>query len=335
VAIRRSTAPQTAALIEDLAGADAVRREAAVARLAIAGVRAVEPLLRALPHATATGQAAILRALELIAAPRALHAAVTLLASPDTAVVIAAIGAVRSHLQSTDTDAAATALETLTAQALDVSKADAIRVAALGALSDLDETVLAALRERLRSEASPRVRRAAGLDGPVEAEVELAAARIEAAIETGESDPDLMRRLLIEAGGHVALSTLHDLVLYLRDRERATEDRRARGAWEAARGAAHLALGQRGSRLALFDLREALVQVAPSRLEDFAKAAHTVGDASCLEGLAIAWSRADEDVRDVVGQAFRAVITREGLTRRHAAVKRVLSRVPESASLLP
>jgi hypothetical protein len=334
VAIRRSSAPQTSALIKDLAGADPVQREAAVARLAIAGSRAVEPLLQALPQASVATQTAILRALELIASPRAVQPAITSLSSPDAAVVIAAIGAMRPHLGSPDESVAAMALDALTAKALDRTAADAVRVAALGALADAGDPVLTALRNGLQSEPRARVRRAAGLDGPVETEIELAAARLEAAIETGENDPELLHRLLVEAGSSIALSMLHELVLFLRGRERAERDGSVQAAWQAARGAAHLALARRESRLALFDLREALSQVSATRLEPFVKAVEAIGDASCLDALVTAWERTAADGRAPIAQAFKVIVVRERLTRRHATVKRAIGRAPGLAAFL-
>jgi hypothetical protein len=335
VAIRRSTAPQNAALIADLVGPDPVRRESAVARLAIAGSRVVDPLLHALPGATPAATVAILRTLEMIAEPRTLAVAVAALDSADMAVTLAAIGAVRAHLRSSTQETADASLEALTVVAIDGSRGDAVRVAALDALGDLGPDVLATIRERLRADPAGRVRRAAGLEGPVQTDVEAAGARLEGAVRAPADDPDVLRRLLLEAGASVALSTLHELVLVFRRHERAALDDAMQVRWESARAAVHVALSKRGSRLALFDLRDALNDASTEPLVDFVTAAASVGDASCLEPLIAAWRRATADgLRAHIVHAGRSIVEREHLTKRHAVVRRLLTRFPEAAPLL-
>ncbi len=120
----------------------------------------------------------------------------------------------------------------------------------------------------------------------------------------------------------------------MRERERSAPTARRR-AWTMAIGAAHLALAQRGSRLALFDLREALDQLPPDRLRDYVSAAGDVGDVSCLEPLASAWTRSpDEAVRGTIESAVAKIVEREGITRRHAAWKKLTSRFKEAADCL-
>lgn len=337
MAIQRSSAPQTAALIHDLSSPDAVRREAAIARLAIAGARAVAPLLRELTQASPAGQIAILRTLERMEEPRALPAAIGALGSAGEPVVLAAIGAVRPHLRSADHRAATTALDALAAVAVDTVRPEAVRVAAIDALTDLGADVLTPLRERLRDEPRARVRRAAGIEGPVATDMEAAAAQIESAAQAPGDDPDALRRLLLEAGASVGLSTLHELVLVLRKQERSAPDAVSKAGWEAARSAAHGALAERGSRLALFDLRESLDEAAPPRLDEFASAVARIGDAACLEPLARAWLRTTAaGSRGNLEHAARLTVERERLTGRHAVVKRLHALAPDLASrLLP
>ena len=101
------------------------------------------------------------------------------------------------------------------------------------------------------------------------------------------------------------------------------------------RGALHQALATRGSRLALYDLRDSLT--SSERLPvAFLAALEDVGDASCLESLAAAYdvssSGSDPWWRDHLATAFRAIVHREGLTRRHAVVKRAMARWPQAAA---
>ena len=62
--------------------------------------------------------------------------------------------------------------------------------------------------------------------------------------------------------------------------------REARAAWQNARGALHQALALRGSRVAVYDLRETIEQSRGPLPTSFVAALHVVGDASCLEPIA-------------------------------------------------
>ncbi len=97
------------------------------------------------------------------------------------------------------------------------------------------------------------------------------------------------------------------------------------------RAAAHLALAVRGSRIALYDLRESLT-AADARLPvEWLTALAVVGDATCLEPMAAAHARtADPWWREHVADAFRAIVKREGLTRRHAVIKKIETRWSET-----
>jgi hypothetical protein len=92
-----------------------------------------------------------------------------------------------------------------------------------------------------------------------------------------------------------------------------------------------VALAARGSRIALYDLRESLESVsaasAPLPVE-FLAALSTAGDASCLEAVAAAYARATHNTwwRDHLADAFKTIIKRERHTRRHAVVKKIEKR---------
>ncbi len=94
-------------------------------------------------------------------------------------------------------------------------------------------------------------------------------------------------------------------------------------------------LALRGSRLALYDLRESL-EGGPVRLPaSFLAALHVLGDASCLEPLATVWGAAGADPsadgarwRQQLAAAFKAIAQREKITKRHAQMKRIATRWP-------
>jgi hypothetical protein len=97
------------------------------------------------------------------------------------------------------------------------------------------------------------------------------------------------------------------------------------------RGALHLALARRGSTVALYDLREALERAREPLHGDYLEAVALIGDGSMLEPLAVAFveARGMDDAdhwRRDLADTFHRVVKREGLTRRHAAVRRLRAR---------
>ena len=329
----RRPAPSIAALVHDVVDGAPIAREAAVARLAIAGIRAEGLVIQALTAADARGQAALLGVLERLTTARALDAAIDCLATVDPTVATAAVAAVRPHLQSEDPDLASRALDALVTTTLEPARAEAARLAAIDAVAEAGgASAVAAVQARLRDDPNPRIRRAvddaaapAGITG---------GAQIEAVAADPGSDPLAVQRLIGEAGAQGSLAALHQLVLALAHRERTATSDAERAGWTLALGAAHHALAARGSRLARLDLREALERTPPERLGELVAAAEAIGDASCLAPLVAAWHAGEESTRARVAAAFTAIVARDGLTRRHAAVKDVLARWPLAATEL-
>ena len=102
-----------------------------------------------------------------------------------------------------------------------------------------------------------------------------------------------------------------------------------RAAWTNVRAAAHAAVADRGSRIALYDLRESLETAKTPLPVEFLKALALVGDASCLEAIAAAHAATgDAWWRGHLANTFQEIVTRERLTRGHAALRRVKKRWP-------
>ena len=142
------------------------------------------------------------------------------------------------------------------------------------------------------------------------------------------ADGELFRHALARAAETLTLQDVLSLIERIRDHEK-TVPAGARGQWEAARAAAHLVLARRGSRIALYDLRETIQRAREPLAMEFLAALDAIGDAASLEPLAKAYASAqDRWWRGHLAQAFRAIVRREGLTRRHAAVKRLHERDP-------
>jgi hypothetical protein len=284
-------------LLADLAHADATRRDAAVARLRVMGPRTLPHLTTLIGDAQAppVARAAALSVLEAFDDTRVIALSRTALKELDTDVALAAIGVLRGWLTRED---GTHALEAITAAALDKRRDGSVRLAALDALSELPPELVAPIRERAPVDGGDRP----ALD-----------------------DPASCGAWIAEHGTTAPLSALHDAVVGARERELRESAGRRRDEWTRMRGAAHLALAQRGSRVALYDLRESFDQTKRPLPADFLAAAARVGDESCLEPLARAWAGAKGEPwwRSRLMETAADVVGRLKLTGRHATLKRV------------
>jgi hypothetical protein len=331
--IRPSAGAAIRPLIDALGGDDEVNRESAVARLAVIGPRAVEHLLHEYTTAPPRLQSGILRAFEAMADPKGLPIARAAAGSEHPEIAAAAVGVLRALLTSPVPALAGDALDAVVALALDVTRPAGVRVTALDALRVLPADVREAVRKNLADDSDPDVRaRAAppaGSGAPADH-----AAWLEAVEGRLPASPEALKQAVTLRRGTARLTELQHLVDHVRAREQRETDAGRREAWRAVRGAIHQALAARNSRLALYDLRDSLLD--PERLPvAFLAALEEIGDASCLETLAAAYEASsrsgDAWWREHVATAFRAIVHREGLTRRHAAVKRAMARWPGAA----
>lgn len=326
-------------LIDALLEGDEIARETAAARLAIRGNAAVRGLIAALDAATPDGQVRILGLLERIGAPSALTPASRLLPHANPDVAVAAVHAVAVHVVSPQDRIATQAVDALTALALDTTRDEHVRAAALDALGPLEETVTAPLRARLASDPSPVVReKARGVVEPREeatGPTDWAQLIEQAAAAVLPGDPDTLRRHLSREAGRTPLTTLHRLIVTLREREATESDAERCTGWRLCRATAHQALASRGSRLAVYDLRETIEQLDRRVPVGFLAALTEIGDASCIDTLATAWTASDDRwFRQQLESAFRTIVTRERITKRHAAAKRMSSHWPDASRVL-
>lgn len=339
--IRASAAAEIRQLLDALADPDEIVRESAIARLAVIGPRAAERLLLDYPSAPPGARAGMLRALEALAEPRALPLARAALADSSAEAADAAqagVAVLRAFLTSADAAAARDALDALVAAALDGSRATASRLAAFDALRVLPADVRQAVRKNLVEDPNPQVRAfavSAGAPAPIDTPPTDESTWREAIEGRLPATPAPLKQALAARRSRARLGELQHLVDHLRAREQREADAGRREEWRAVRGAVHLALADRNSRLALYDLRDSLLDA--DRLPvAFLAALEEVGDATCLESLAAAYDASsrsgDAWWREHVATAFRAIVQREGLTRRHAAVKRTMSRWPEATA---
>jgi len=328
VAIKASSSRQIDALVTDLASADAVKREAAIARLTVLGARAVERVA-ALAASSATGPArsAAFRTLEGIADPRGFEPALHALADPEQNVAVAAIAVVRLFVRSAR---AAAAVDRLTAVTLDRRRPEPVRLAALRALRDLEPATIAPLLKSLSADPTEAIRGAAAAP-PAQrlTERDPLDAIAHAATEGLPEDPDAIRLAIVQAGAIAPLPQLLKIVERVRDRAGSPASGRRGDNWAAVRASAHVALAERDSRLGVYDLRESLERSRAPLPVEFLTALALVGDASCLEAIARAHADArDAWWRDHLARAFQAIVARERLTKRHTMMKRIEKKWP-------
>jgi HEAT repeat protein len=215
---------------------------------------------------------------------------------------------------------------------MDRGRDDSVRVAAVRALGDLDSATIAPLLEALRGDPSEAIQTATRLTTTLDP-----ADLIVRAAERGlPEDPADLAEGLTRAGARVQLPLLLRVIERVRERE-AAETGTRRIEWTRVRGRAHVALAERGSRIALYDLRESIEAARSPLPVEFLAALTTAGDTSCLEAIASAYVGATLPAttpngeqgdwwRDHLAEAFGVIARREGLTRRHAQVKRIEKR---------
>jgi hypothetical protein len=333
VTITKSSARRVQELILDFTSGDDATREGAVAQLIVIGARAVAPLAALVADASAAPAAreAALRALAGIGGPRSLETTVQAIDDAEQIVALAAIAIVRGRL---DEPRALPAVDRLAAAAMDRGRPAAIRLAALQTMAELDRSTVQPLYEALSRDADPRIAALAAAGGVLSPEPGTPAAASRAVlIEPLPDDSEDVRQAMRAAGDALTIPELHRLLERIHEKERSNVSA-GRAAWMALRGTVHLALAERGSLVGLYDLRETLERAEAPLAGEFLSALSRIGDASCLEAMAQAYERlsprgAPADWwTDHLRQAFRAVATRQRLTKRSAVMKRIERRWP-------
>jgi len=330
VAIRTSSAKEIDGLIADLGSERTLAREAAIARLTVIGARAVERLVSVIERADerASARVAALRALEGCGDTRALEPALKAAADADADVAAAGVAVIRTFVGGSHGVAA---VDGLTSIGLNQQASEAVRLEAIEALGDLDAVTTRPLWQTLAADPNPRIRATAlkAKKGASHAAGTATEDSLALMAERGlPDDADVLSRLLATEGASTPPAHLHRIVERVREKE-AREAPARRGVWTRARGGAHVALAKQASLLGLYDLRESLESAAAALPVEFLAALALIGDASCVEPIAVAHSRAtDRWWREHLADGFRAIVKRNKLTARHAVMKRIQKRWP-------
>lgn len=328
--IKASAAAEIRKLVQSLSDADSVVRETAVARLAVIGPRAVPHLISAYEAAgDRSMRAAILRALEPMGDRRAASVAASAIGEGGDVALAAAL-LLGGLLESQEGNTGADALDTLLTAALDTRNERRLRLAAMAILrrKNID---IAAAAEPPDDDGKPRTpQRGAGTSTG-----EHEATWRDALDGHLPDDPRVLREALDEKASVAPLSELRKLVDQVRSKESTADSNR--DAWRALRGSMHQALAMRGSRVALYDLRETLESADTPLPPSFAAAVQVLGDSSCLDAIAAAYSRStshDDRSRHLLASAFAAIAAREKIGARHVVMKRISTKWPDAASTL-
>jgi hypothetical protein len=328
--IKASASAEIRQLVAALGGDDDVRREAAIARLAVIGPRAVDALRKAYTDASNRDtKIAVLRAMEPIGDRRMVPiAAEAIRQGGDLARTAAA--ALRTLLDSPHEATSTESLDVLVATALDPTAERGVRLAAVDALQGMPEGVRTRITEALQSDPDPTIKHRAGNLPHVAAAAD---AVWQDALDGRLPDaPAALRDAAETRAAAAALGALQKLIDTIRVKEGAVPNASRKAEWRMVRGALHQALALRGSRVAVYDLREALEEAHGPLPTSFLAALHVVGDQSCLEPLASAYaaSAADPRWRVQLAAAFRAIARREKITQRHLLARRIKARWPEA-----
>lgn len=302
MSIKPSAASEIRTLVESLGGADDVRREAAIARLAVIGSRAVDRLVVVFDAAdtSRTAKAGILRVLEAVSDARAIPLGRRALQDGGD-VAVAAVGALRSLLGSETANSAAESLDVLMTVLLDDKVEKRVRAAAFDALQDVPEV-------------SERIGNALGAPPDAQSVEAVWQDAVEARLPDAAAP---LREAVQLRAGAAPLGVLQKLVDSVRAKER---DEATMSEWIAVRGALHQALALRGSRIAVYDLRETVEAADAPLPSTFLTALHLVGDESCLPAIAAAHKRAADDRwRQQLEAAFHAIVKRDKLSRKPSA----------------
>ena len=329
--IRRPNGSSLGVLIAALSSSDSVQRESAIARLTVLGSRGFDRLaaVHADPNTSREVQTAILRVFEGTGDSRALGPAQRSLAAGGD-VAVAAVGTLRALLAA-DADASASALDALMVVAKDAAADRRVRAAALEALHELPADDRARLQFALDSASMPAPRPA-----------RRPRARWADAVWTDAVEgklPDEPATLRAAAAQHAAtapLGSLQKLIDAVRRREDQDVRPQRAGEWRALRGTLHQTLAMRGSRVALYDLRETAASTSTPLAPSYIAALQAIGDLSCLEAMARAFAATppNSPAAYQLANALKTVLGRQPRARARTALDRIAARWPDAAAVL-
>jgi hypothetical protein len=333
-------------LLRRLASPSASERDSAIAGLSLLGTRVVLPLEAFLSTASGTARLAALEVLDRIEDDAALAAILRLVRDADERVASRALAAAGERRSPRAVEALAAVLSARGPVARRQAAARALaRLEASGLVEALEP-----LAERLLDEREEAGLRVTILDDLLRRQPPLAPRTLRPLLErlassvepelaararstAGEAIDDRLARELLKAGlsAEAAARTVAALArrgataipALQRALDRLGPLRRGRDvASLRARAALHEALAALDSRVALYDLREAIEAHPRAVMPALLRAAARTGDASVVPSLSRAVAE-DAALLDGCAEALAAIVAREGLRKANPALRAV------------
>ncbi len=339
-----SRSARTQELLGRLASASAAERDSAIAGLTLLGTRALLPLGAFLPTASPAARLAAVEVLERVEDRAALAAILQLVRDADERVALRALEAAgeRPDPRSIEVLGALLSAPGPLARRRGAARALA-RLEVKGLVGALDP-----LAERLLDEGEEPGLRAAILDGLLTREPPLAPRTLRPLLKrlASSSEPELAVRARSTAGESIEDRLAQDLAspgLAAEAAARTTAALARRGAAAIpallkaldrlgrlgpdaaslrARATLHEALAALDTRVALFDLREAIAAHPRATMPALLRAASRIGDASVVPALARAVAE-DATLLDACAGTLAAIVARERLRKTSAVLKSV------------
>jgi hypothetical protein len=346
VPIVPSRSARTQELLGRLGSSSLAERDAAIAGLTLLGTRALLPLGGFLPTASADARLAAIEVLERVEDRGALPPLLQLVRDPEERVALRALeaagerpdprsiavldallcapgplprrqGAARA-LARLEAKGLVAGLEPLAARLLDEREETRLRSAILDGLlrrrPPLAPRTLRPLLKRLSASSDPEVA-ARARSGEADAVEDRLAEDLAA---PGLSDEAAARiTAALARRGAVAIPALARALDRLGSPRRQADTASLR-----ARGRLHEALAALDTRVALFDLRDAIAAHPRAAMPSLLRAAARVGDASVVPALARAAAE-DATLLDACSGTFAAIVARERLCPKSAALRAV------------
>lgn len=300
--------------LADLGAAETRARDSAIARLTLLGERAVPGLLDSLRSGLAPARVGALRVLERLRVPRALPVILGQLEGDDAEVAAAAAAALAAYESVDALPGLSRALRHPAAGAREAATRGLLHLFAAGVEEAMEPLLAAAFDPELEAEIQALALTVVDLLPDHERRTILAQAREAAGRsvrEATEAVESLLRSLPSGAG---AVTALHHALAGL------AGARTPASARAAAR--LHLALAERDSRIALYDLRERLAERPVREVDALLQAAGRVGDGSLVAPIVALAAEAPAHT-GACAEALSAVVAREKLRKTHRDVKAV------------
>jgi len=346
VPIVPSRSARTRELLGRLGSPSAAERDSAIAGLTLLGTRALLPLGAFLPTASPAARLAAVEVLERVEDRGALPAILQLVRDPDERVALRALEVAGERPDSRSIEVLGALLSAPGPLPRRKGAARALaRLEAKGLVGGLEP-----LAERLLDDGEEPGLRVAILDGLLTREPPLAPRTLRPLLKrlASSSEPELAARARSTAGEAIEDRLAEDLTspgLTAEAAARTTAALARRGAAAIpallkaldrlgplggrtdaaslrARGTLHEALAALGTRVALFDLREAIAAHPRAAMPSLLRAAARIGDASVVPALARAAAE-DAPLLDACAGTLAAILARERLRKTSAALKSV------------